>query len=63
MSSHRNMDKIDFKKIFQYIHVMEYYSLIKIINYQFMQHEWISRMCGMKIDAKYIKYKNIITNP
>ena len=28
-----------------------------------MQHQWISRMCGMKIDAKYIKYKNIITNP
>lgn len=42
---------------------MEYYSLIKIINYQFMQREWISRMCGMTIDAKYIKYKNIVANP
>ena len=42
---------------------MEYYLLIKIINYQFMQHEWISSMCGMKTDAKYIKYKNIVTNP
>ena len=46
--------------IFQY---MEYYLLIKIINYQFMQREWISRMCGMTIDAKYIKYKNIVANP
>lgn len=41
---------------------MEYYLLIKIINYQYMQHEWISSMCGMKTDAKYIKYKNIVTN-